>query len=415
MGECLMRLGLVLDQIVFKREEMYSTDEAFIQFVEAFASPIFERIDFCSRVLSIPNDAPYLLNPARFGVCRLPWYPDIAALCLKSPFLLPQIAQLLEHWMSRWDILIACGVHPITSLALRIARRRNLPMLLCVRGDLGADIRCKYRGLRRLMGLLAARVTTASIPHGIPVVSVGRDDYAFFSHMGPVHIFFDSKFGEEDLLFTPRTHGARNRPTRLLYVGRISPEKGLEVLLDAMDLLISEISPRPVSLTIAGADFYGSSYGEELRARVVTSSIADFVTFTGYVPFGAALFELYDSHDIVILPSFTEGFPQVLFEAMARGVPIIATTAGGIPRIIQNRCNGLLIAPGNGAALARAVGELIADPELYCRLSSEGLFCAQAHTRHTEIASMRRFIAACLPEMRITDLALSVSTYVDRT
>ena len=390
-----MRLGLVLDQIIFEHSGQYSTDEAFIRFVEALASRSFERIDFCSRVLAVPSAAPYFLAPALFSVCRLPWYPNITALFLKSPILLPRIERLLENLMSSWDILMACGVHPITCLALRVARRRSVPMLLCIRGDIEADIRCKYRGLRRLTGLVAARVTTALIRRGTAVVSVGRDDYPFLSRMGPVHIFFDSKFGEEDLLPTPRAHRGRNKPIRLLYVGRISPEKGLEVLLEAMPLLLSEISPTPVSLTITGADFYGSNYGEKFRARVVNSALAEFVTLTGYVPHGAVLFELYDSHDIVVLPSFTEGFPQVLFEAMARGLPVVATTAGGIPRIIRNRDNGLLVAPGDATALVTAISELVADQELYYRLSFEGLRCAKSHTRQTEITSMRTFMEAC--------------------
>lgn len=390
-----MRLGLVLDQIIFEHSGVYSTDEPFIRFVEALAPRWFERIDFCSRVLTVPHSAPYFLNPALFSVCHLPWYPNLAALCFKSPILLPQIAQLLENWMSRWDILMGCGVHPITCLALRIARRRSVPMLLCVRGDIEADIRCKHRGLSRVMGLVAARIIAASIPHGTPVVSEGRDDYPFLSHMGPVHIFFASKFGEEDLLPTPHAHRRNNNPIRLLYVGRISPEKGLDVLLEAMHLLVTEISPTRVSLTIAGADFYGSSYGEKFRDRIVTSAVAELLTVTGYVPYGAMLFELYDSHDILVLPSFTEGFPQVLFEAMARGLPVVATTAGGIPRIIRNRHNGLLVAPGDATALVNAISELIADQELYYRLSFEGLRCAKSHTCQTEIASMRTFMEAC--------------------
>src|SRR5436309_588377 len=79
------RVGLVLDQILTERDGRYSTDEVVIRFVEELAAPAFDRIEFCSRVRRAAEDAPYVLDPARFDVLPLPWYASVPELCLKSP------------------------------------------------------------------------------------------------------------------------------------------------------------------------------------------------------------------------------------------------------------------------------------------------------------------------------------------
>jgi glycosyltransferase involved in cell wall biosynthesis len=392
-----MRLGLVLDQIVYDHAGRYSTDEAFIRFVEAATDPLFDRIEFCCRVVRATRDAPYRLAPERFTIRPLPWYSDLPGLCLRSPVLLPRIVQRLNRWLPAWDMVMACGVHPISVLALHMARRHRIPAQLWVRGDAAADVERKYHGLRRLAGLGITSLVTASIPNRTPVISIGRDDYPFLARLGRLHVAFDSKFGAEDVAAGPRTPPLDAGAFRILYVGRISAEKGLEVLIEAMERL-AERYRGGVTLTLVGCDFFGSAYGDAFRARVSASAVASIVTLQGYVPYGPALWRIYDAHDALVLPSFTEGFPQVLLEAMARGTPVVASAVGGVPRLVRDGENGLLIAPGRPDALADAMARLAGDPSLRTRLSRAGLACATAHARGTEVASIAAFTAACLRE-----------------
>ena len=391
------RVGLILDQIIFDHRGRHSTDEPFIRFVEAVASASFERIEFCSRVLPAEAEADYALDPSVFEIRRLPWYPNIVGLCLKGPALFAPIARMLREWMSKWDLMIACGVHPLTSLALRMARRRRLPAQLWVRGNMMADAQYRYRGARRLAATAAVALTTASIPDGTPVVSIGRDDYPFFRRMGPVHVAFDSKFGLEDLVRVPPSPHPEGRPPRLLYVGRIAPEKGLKFLIEALSCLRREHRAALPSLTLVGSDFHGSPYGERFRDQLARSGVAAAVTFAGHVPYGPRLFDLYDLHDVLVLPSLTEGFPQVLLEAMARGLPVVATSVGGVPRIVRNGENGLLVPPGDSASLAMAIDRLLGEPRLSARLSFEGLRSVRSYTRQIQVASIARFTAECFP------------------
>jgi glycosyltransferase involved in cell wall biosynthesis len=392
------RLGLVLDQIIHAREGRYSTDEVVIRFVEELAAREFDRVRFCSRVRPASEDAPYALDPARFEVVPLPWYASVPSLCLRAPVLLPRIGRVLAHEIGDWRLAMAGGIHPLTPLVLRLAKRRGVPSLLWIRGDLMADIRYRLRGPARAAGLAIARTVLAAIPAGTPVLSVGRDDYPFLARMGPVHVAYSSKFGERDFVPLPRPQAAAGAPPRLLYVGRLAPEKGLEVLLDALRRVrAARPGASAPTLTLVGWDYVGSTYGAELRARVAASDLAGAVAFAGHVPYGPRLFALYDSHDALVLPSFTEGFPQVLLEAMVRGVPLVATRVGGVPRVVEDGVNGLLVPPGDAAALATALARLLSDPALSATLAAAGQRAARPYTVEVQAESVVRFLARCYP------------------
>ena len=182
----MRRLGLVLDQIIHTHAGRYSTDEVVIRFVEELAAREFDRIRFCSRVRPAGDDAPYPLDPARFEVVPLPWYTSVPALCARAPVLLPRVGRVFARELPDWQLAMAGGIHPLTPLLLRMAKRRGVPSLLWIRGDLMTDLRYRLRGPARAAGLAIARLVLAAIPAGTPVLSVGRDDYPFLRRMGPV-------------------------------------------------------------------------------------------------------------------------------------------------------------------------------------------------------------------------------------
>jgi len=390
-------VGFVLDQIVVEAGDVFRTDEVFIRFAEALARSRFTRAELCCRLVRDGSNPPYVLDRKIFDVVPLPEYRDVPDLCRRALRLMPQAARTFETRMGGWSLAVGFGVHPLTPLAIRKARRRGVPAVLWVRGDLEADIRHRHRGLRRIAGLAVARSILAAIPRGTPVVSVGRDDYPFLRRLGPCHLVYSSKFDDADFAGLPRAPRSASAPPRLLYVGRIAPEKGVEVLLDAF-ARIRSASPEPLpSLTLAGYDYRGGVYGEEFRRRVEASPLSASVAFAGHVPYGPALFDLYDAHDVLVLPSFTEGFPQVILEAMARGLPVVATSVGGVPRVLRDGVNGRLVAPGNAEALANAVAALLGDPSAAARLANAGHTTARGFTRSSQIHALNAFLDRCFP------------------
>jgi glycosyltransferase involved in cell wall biosynthesis len=151
--------------------------------------------------------------------------------------------------------------------------------------------------------------------------------------------------------------------TRLLVaVGRLSREKGHADLLRAFAVLAKTHSD--IHLAIAGE-------GPE-RARLTSLAerlgIADRVTLLGLQ---RDVSPYYDMADVVVLPSHSEGSPNVLFEAMTAGCAIVATRVGGVPEIVVNNETALLVEKQSPASLAEAIARLLADRDLRIRLGVE--------------------------------------------
>lgn len=137
-------------------------------------------------------------------------------------------------------------------------------------------------------------------------------------------------------------------------VALFRPRKGIEVLLEALAILRRD--GWPVSLRAVGG-FETADYQREAERVVRRLNLADVVTWTGFTTeVGAEL----DRMDIFVLPSlFGEGLPMVVLEAMAAGVPVVATRVEGVPEVIRDGRDGLLAEPGDAATLAEAVARIL--------------------------------------------------------
>jgi glycosyltransferase involved in cell wall biosynthesis len=153
----------------------------------------------------------------------------------------------------------------------------------------------------------------------------------------------------------------------VLYAGRITREKGADLLADAF-LRARERNPR-LRLVIAG----GGPEQESLRERV-----GDAATFMGWLE-GADLARAYASADIFMFPSRTDTFGQVILEAQASGLPVVAVAAGGPLSLIEDGVSGLLCEP-DPRALADAVLALADSPSLRERLAHAGLASVSERT-----------------------------------
>jgi glycosyltransferase involved in cell wall biosynthesis len=143
----------------------------------------------------------------------------------------------------------------------------------------------------------------------------------------------------------------------LAFAGRLTAAKALDVAFEA----IAELDD--VTLLVAGD-------GEE-RARLEASAGAR-ARFLGPLPRERVL-ELLAVADAVLLSSSWENFPHVLVEALSVGTPVIATRVGGVPEIVEDGVNGLLVPAGDPHALAAAVRRFYADGELRARLTAAAL------------------------------------------
>lgn len=147
-----------------------------------------------------------------------------------------------------------------------------------------------------------------------------------------------------------RTLGADREGFRIGWVGRLSDEKGPDVLVDAL----AHLNDLPIAVSVVGA---GPEEGA-LRTRAGRSGVAGRLRWHGLVPDASRAFTAFD---VFVLSSRTEGTPIVLFEAMAAGVPIVATSVGGVPDAISP-AEAILVPSEDPVALADAVRSVYDDP-----------------------------------------------------
>ena len=174
------------------------------------------------------------------------------------------------------------------------------------------------------------------------------------------------RMGVDSTRFVPvgrdREEGA---PLRILFVGRLVPEKGPDVLVEAVEALHAR--GVPLELRVAG----GGVLADELERTVRASPAADVIDLLGPVgqdDIGAC----YAWADVFCLPSFAEGVPVVLMEAMSTGLPVVSTPIAGIPELITDGESGILVGPGDVEHLVEALSRLSADPVLREELGAAG-------------------------------------------
>ncbi len=150
----------------------------------------------------------------------------------------------------------------------------------------------------------------------------------------------------------------------LLMVGRMHPEKGYDYLFKAMTKLARGLD-RPVRALIAGTGPLEERYREQVRSLGCAEAV-QFLGFRKDVP------DLMAAADIVVLPSLAEAFGLVVTEALYLGKPVVATRVGGIPEIVSDGVDGVLIPPADSVALVDAIAGLLQDPERRRRMSGAG-------------------------------------------
>lgn len=160
--------------------------------------------------------------------------------------------------------------------------------------------------------------------------------------------------------FEPQPHDI---PT-LLFLGCINKNKGIYDLLDVIIQNKTEYNHK-MKLLIGG-----KGEVESIRKNIKDNNISDIVSYIGWVS-GEKKIEVFNQSDIFILPSYYEGLPVSILEAMSYSMPIISTNIGGIPEIVKDGVNGYLIHPGNKEKLKQTIDILITNTGLQREMGKE--------------------------------------------
>jgi glycosyltransferase involved in cell wall biosynthesis len=153
---------------------------------------------------------------------------------------------------------------------------------------------------------------------------------------------------------TRRRHGLAEDHRVIGVVGRLSPEKGQRIFLKAMKKVVHSV-PNARALIV------GDGQDRETLERVCeVEGLQRHVIFVGHQE---RIADYYRAIDLLVLPSLSEGLPNTVLEAMNFGIPVVATSVGGVPEIIRDG-NGVVVPPNDAIALGRRIIDLIGDREL---------------------------------------------------
>jgi glycosyltransferase involved in cell wall biosynthesis len=174
-----------------------------------------------------------------------------------------------------------------------------------------------------------------------------------------------------------------NEVIELLYTGRIDSAKGLFELIDATSLLIQ--NGLKCRLNIVGWEIKeGKTIENQLRLHAAKNKIENDVIFHGKKSFGEELNEMYRMADIYIIPSYHEGFPRTIWEAMANSIPVITTAVGGIPDELTHEVNALFVSPKNVTEIKEAVERMVQNKSLRETIIKNGQKKAESNTLETQ-------------------------------
>ena len=264
-------------------------------------------------------------------------------------------AALVADWV-RKESLPHLHVHfatPASTVGLIASKLSNTPLSITIHGpDEFYDV-SRYHLAEKIAGCTFLRV----------IGKFARSQLMKYSPVEQWAKFEVTPLGVDPNRFAARPPRKRGKVFEILCVGRLVPAKGQHVLIQAVARLAKKEEPVFLRLVGDGPD------RESLQEQAESLGVRDRVLLEGPVN-QDHIQEYYRRADVFVLPSFAEGIPIVLMEAMAMEVPCITTRITGIPELIRDGIEGFLVTPSDDEELALAIARLIREPDL-CRTLGE--------------------------------------------
>lgn len=376
-----MRLGVYTDYTYSLAGERPHAERAFALFVAGLARHL-DHVVVIGR-LDPEGEARYPLGDIE--LVPLPHYPSLTH---TLPALRGMFGSLRPFWraLAELDCIWILGPHPLAFPFALMARLRRRKVVLGVRQDTVEYMRSRHprNRLRLALGRLM-EVGYRALARRWPTVVVGpalAESYG----LGRAVLETSVSLIDEDQILSLEAATARDYSgeLRALSVGRLETEKNPLALADVLRA-VREIDDR-WRLVVCGE----GALREELERRLEKLGLSDAAEVRGYVPHDRGLMEEYRTSHALLHVSWTEGLPQVLYEAFAAGLPAAATDVGGIRTAVGDAA--LLAPPGDVAGMAQALARIGRDEELRASLIRSGLDLAKEHTMDAETARVAEFI-----------------------
>jgi glycosyltransferase involved in cell wall biosynthesis len=311
--------------------------------------------------------------PPQVRVIGLPHWSSARVMVRRAHRVIPAALVLGARRLRRFDLVGAVAPSLVGGILIAAARAWRRPAFMLVRGEKQRTVRFMMGARRARPYVAALKVMEAPVRHwigrGVPAFVAGRelvDRYA--APRGRVYDLYPALSRQFPLAEQPRTQPA-GRP-RLITVARLSAEKGVDDAIRALAVLGADGVEAELEVVGEGPQ------RSELEALAGELGVSERIHFAGFVPQGPELVRYLDQADLFVLASRSEGLPHSLVEAMARGLPVVATAIGGIPTFLLAG-GGMVVPVGDPEALGRTVGQLLTDKARWSELSGQALELAR--------------------------------------
>jgi glycosyltransferase involved in cell wall biosynthesis len=379
-----MRLAVYTDYSYRRAGDAVFGERAFVLFLARLAESL-ERMVILGRLDPAGGSSHYRL-PAEIEFVALPHYESQVRPLQLSRSL---ARSLIHFWrvLGSVDCVWLLGPHPVALAFAALARLRRRKVVLGVRQDLPAYARSR-RPARRWTHVAADLLDAAyrALARRFPTVVVGPQlarRYQAAARLLPISV---SLVERSEIVSAQDARARRyDGELRALAVGRLETEKNPLLLADVLARLDDD---RRWRLVVCGE----GELEPRLEDRLATLGERARAELRGYVAIDGGLRELYRASHAFLHVSWTEGVPQVLFEAFAAGLPVVATSVGGVAEAVGDAA--LLVPPGDADAAARALARVAGDVELRARLIDAGLALVRERTIESETARLLEFLSA---------------------
>jgi glycosyltransferase involved in cell wall biosynthesis len=378
-----VRLAVYNDYRYWRVDGRIRTERAFIAFLGGLAEEV-DQLVLPGRLDPDPAGAAlaHYELPEGIEFVPLPWYESLASPLDAARAL---VASIRVFWrvLDEVDAVWLLGPHPLCFPFAALAALRRKRVALGVRQDLPTYARTRHperRSIHLFADLLEGGFRALS--RLCRTVVVGPDLAANYAGARKLLQINVSLIRAADV---PEEPPARDYSgaTAALSVGRLETEKNPLLLADVLAALGPD---SPWRLTVVGE----GPLEDELRAQLERLGVSGRADLKGYVRFDRELPALYRESHALLHVSWTEGVPQVLFEAFAAGLPVVATAVGGVAEAAGDAA--LLIPPGDPEAAAAALRRVATEPELRDRLARAGLDRVREVTLESESGRVARFL-----------------------
>jgi glycosyltransferase involved in cell wall biosynthesis len=378
-----MRLAIYTDYPYQQVDGRVYAERAFALFLARLA-PQFERFTVIGR-LAPPTDRGRYPLGEQVEFVPLPYYRRLSE---PLPVLKAMVGSIGRYWkaLSKVDCVWLLGPHPVSFLFAAIALLRRKRVVLGVRQDLPEYVRNRHprRRLLLLSGWIL-ELAFRALGRFCAVIAVGPTLAEHYRHSRRVLRLTVSLVEESNVVEPGSDQRRYDGELRVLSVGRLDPEKNPLMLADVLAQLV-EHDPR-WRLIVCGE----GSLSDQLAERLTELGVEGNAELRGYVPQDGGLGDLYGECQMLLHVSWTEGLPQVLYEAFAAALPVVATDVGGVREATGDAV--ALIPAGDAAAAAEALTELSVDESLRERRLQAGHALVEASTIEAECRRVTEFLS----------------------